>query len=154
MKVACIQLSSGENYIKNVKQIIYFVKQAIKNKADLIITPETSSIITSNKKILFQNTYEMQNYPLIKKIRDISKKNNQWILLGSLPIKDGRKIRYLHVDTPEISRSENKESDCFGDEAKKLNTELVLNKTVDLEYDLNCYDMFSRTLAFLSIDVE
>ena len=49
MKVACIQLSSGENYNKNFKQIIYFIKQAIKNKSDLIITPETSSIITNNK---------------------------------------------------------------------------------------------------------
>ena len=53
MKVACIQLSSGENYNKNIKNIIFFIKQAIKNKADLIITPETCSIITSNKKILF-----------------------------------------------------------------------------------------------------
>ena len=93
MKVACIQLSSGENYNKNIKQIIFFIKQAIKNKSDLIITPETSSIITSNKKILFKNTYTMKNDPLIKKIRDISKKNNKWILLGSLPIKDGRKLR-------------------------------------------------------------
>ena len=74
MKVACIQLSSGENYNKNIKQIIYFIKQAIKNKADLIITPETSSIITSNKKILFKSTYTMKNDPLIKEIRDISKK--------------------------------------------------------------------------------
>ncbi len=74
MKVACIQLSSGENYNKNIKQIIFFIKQAIKNKSDLIITPETSSIITSNKKILFKNTYTMKNDPLIKKIRDISKK--------------------------------------------------------------------------------
>ena len=70
----------------------------------------------------------------------------------TVELKDGRKIRYLHVDTPEISRSESKESDCFGDEAKKLNTELVLNKTIDLEYDLNCYDRFSRTLAFVSVD--
>ena len=55
MKIACIQLSSGENYNKNFKQIILYINQAIKNKSDLIITPETSSIMTSNKKILFNN---------------------------------------------------------------------------------------------------
>ena len=93
MKVACIQLSSGENYNKNIKNIILFIKQAIKNKADLIITPETSSIITSNKKILFKNTYIMKKDPLIRKIRNISKENNKWILLGSLPIRDGKKFR-------------------------------------------------------------
>ena len=93
MKVACIQLSSGENYNKNFKQIISYINQAIKNKSDLIITPETSSIITSNKKILFNNTYSMDKDPLIKEIKKISKQNKKWILIGSLPIKDKNKYR-------------------------------------------------------------
>ena len=37
MKVACIQLSSGENYNKNFKQVIFYIYQAIKKKADLIM---------------------------------------------------------------------------------------------------------------------
>ena len=61
MKVACIQLSSGENYNKNVKQVIFYIYQAIKKKADLIITPETTSIITSDKKILYKNSYPMNH---------------------------------------------------------------------------------------------
>ena len=93
MKVACIQLSSGENYEKNFKNIIKFIKQAIKNKSDLIITPETSSLITSNKKVLYKNTYAMQIDPLIHEIKKISKKFKKWILIGSLPIKDGNKFR-------------------------------------------------------------
>ena len=93
MKVSCIQLSSGENYNKNFKQIILYINQAIKNKSDLIITPETSSIMTSNKKILFNNTYTMDKDPLIKEIKKISKKNKKWILIGSLPIKDKNKYR-------------------------------------------------------------
>ena len=47
MKIACIQLSSGENYQNNFKDIIKYVNQAIKNKSDLIITPETSSLMSS-----------------------------------------------------------------------------------------------------------
>tara|TARA_Y100001960_G_scaffold283884_1_gene319293 strand:+ start:77 stop:862 length:786 start_codon:yes stop_codon:yes gene_type:complete len=93
MKVACIQLSSGENYNKNFKQIISYINQAIKNKSDLIITPETSSIITSDKKILLNNTYPMDKDPLIKEIKKISKKNRKWILIGSVPIKDKKKYR-------------------------------------------------------------
>ena len=93
MKVACIQLSSGENYNKNFKQIILYINQAIKSKSDLIITPETSSIMTSNKKILFNNTYTMDKDPLIKEIKKISKKNKKWILIGSLPTKDKNKYR-------------------------------------------------------------
>ena len=93
MKVACIQLSSGENYIKNFKNIIKYINEAIKNKSDLIITPETSSIITSDKKILFANTYTMKTDPLIKEIKKIAKKFKKWILIGSLSIKDGKKFR-------------------------------------------------------------
>jgi len=93
MKVACIQLSSGENYNKNFKQIIFFIKQAIKNKADLIITPETTSIITSDKKILYKNSYSMNKDPLVKEIKKISKKNKKWILVGSIAIKDKDKFR-------------------------------------------------------------
>ena len=69
MKVACIQSSAGENYRKNFQQIVKLVNQSIKNNADLIITPETSSIITSDKKLLFKNTFKMTTDPLIKKIK-------------------------------------------------------------------------------------
>ena len=74
MKVACIQLSCGENYNKNFKQVIFYINQAIKKKADLIITPETTSIITSDKKILYKNSYSMNKDPLVKEIKKISKK--------------------------------------------------------------------------------
>ena len=93
MKVACIQLSSGENYNKNFKQVIFYINQAIKKKANLIITPETTSIITSDKKILYKNSYSMNKDPLVKEIKKISKKNKKWILIGSIAIKDKNKFR-------------------------------------------------------------
>ena len=93
MKVACIQLSSSENYNKNIKEILNFIHKAIKNKSDFIITPETSSIITSDKKKLNYFSYEMQKDPLVKSIKDICKKYKKWILIGSLPIKEKKKLR-------------------------------------------------------------
>ena len=73
MKVACIQLSSGEDYNKNFKDIIKYINQAIKNKADLIITPETSSLMSADKNNLFKYSYEMKNDPIIKKVKFIAK---------------------------------------------------------------------------------
>ncbi len=93
MKVACIQSSVGENYNKNFQQIIKLINQSIKNNADLIITPETTSLITCNKKILYKNTFRMSNDPLIKKIKGIAKISKKWILIGSLSIKDKNKYR-------------------------------------------------------------
>ena len=93
MRVACIQLSSGENYNKNIQQIIKLILQAIKKKSDLIITPETSSLITSNKELLYNYSFSMPKDPLIAEVKKISKKYKKWILIGSLPIKDKKKYR-------------------------------------------------------------
>ena len=93
MKVACIQLSSGENYNKNFKDIIKYINQAIKNKADLIITPETSSIMSADKNNLFKYSYEMKNDPIIKKVKFIAKKKKKWILIGSMCVKEKSKLR-------------------------------------------------------------
>ena len=93
MKIACIQLSSGEDYNSNIKDIIKYINQAIKNKSDLIISPETSSMITSDKGKLFKFSYEMQNDPLINIVKKISKKNKKWILIGSLAIRVKNKLR-------------------------------------------------------------
>ena len=58
----CIRdrLSSGENYQNNFKDIIKYVNQAIKNKSDLIITPETSSLMSSSREMLFRYSFEMK----------------------------------------------------------------------------------------------
>jgi len=93
MKVACIQLSTNESIDLNYKKIIYFIEEAIKNKADFIVTPEASSILTDDKKVLFHKSYTMFNDPLVKKVQQISKKNKKWILLGSLFIKDKKKLK-------------------------------------------------------------
>ena len=50
MRVSCIQLSTGEDYNLNCSKLINFIKQSIKIKADLIITPEASTILSIDKK--------------------------------------------------------------------------------------------------------
>jgi micrococcal nuclease len=65
----------------------------------------------------------------------------------TVELEDGRKIRYLMVDTPETS-----DGDCFSAEAKQFNSDLVLNKTIEITYDVECTDRFSRTLAYVSVN--
>ena len=54
----------------------YQEAQAITNKADLIITPETSSLMSADKKNLFKYSYEMKHDPIIKKVKIKMTKNN------------------------------------------------------------------------------
>ena len=67
----------------------------------------------------------------------------------TIEIAGGQKIRYLLVDTPETTQGKD---DCYGQDAKNFNTDLVLGKTVQLAYEPGCTDMFGRLLAWVSLD--
>ena len=174
MRVACIQLSSGENYNKNFKQIIYYIHQAIKNKADLIITPETTSLITSDKKILINNSYKMNKDPLIKEIRNISKKKRKWILIGSLPIKDKNKLRNRSImigpkgnivtyydkismfDVKLQNREQHKESKTYRPGNKLVTVEMPWGKLgLTICYDIRFPEIYrnlsKKNLNFISV---
>jgi micrococcal nuclease len=68
----------------------------------------------------------------------------------TIELETGEKIRYLLVDTPEISGG----VECFGENAKQFNTDRVLNKTVTISYDEQCTDNFGRSLAYVTVDGE
>lgn len=66
----------------------------------------------------------------------------------TVELDTGVKIRYLMVNAPETTQGHN---DCYGQNAVTFNTDLVLNKEVELSYDVECQDRFGRTLAYVSV---
>ena len=67
----------------------------------------------------------------------------------TIELDDGQRVRYLLVDTPEIT---NGKDECYGAEARDFNRDTVEGKTVTLSYDeAECTDDFDRLLAFVSI---
>ena len=64
-------------------------------------------------------------------------------------LADGRKVRYLGIDAPEISHTP---LDPYSPEAFELNRKLVQAKDVRLEYDVNKTDSYGRTLAFVYVE--
>jgi micrococcal nuclease len=67
----------------------------------------------------------------------------------TIVVSGGLRIRYLLVDAPESTSGRD---DCYGANATQLNADLVLGKTVELDYDVECRDTFGRTLAYVTID--
>jgi len=67
----------------------------------------------------------------------------------TIELDSGERIRYLLVDTPEITGGSD---ECFGEEAKNFNTDLVLGNEVDIDYDVECEDRYGRLLAWVSVD--
>jgi micrococcal nuclease len=66
----------------------------------------------------------------------------------TIKLDSGETVRYLMVDTPEITNGKN---DCYGAESRDFNESLVLNQEVSLEYDVECEDRFDRLLAYVSV---
>lgn len=67
----------------------------------------------------------------------------------TVELTTGERVRYLLVDTPEITNGKN---DCFGAEARDFNRNLVEGKTISLQYDVECEDRYGRLLAYVQLD--
>jgi endonuclease YncB( thermonuclease family) len=70
----------------------------------------------------------------------------------------GRHVRYIGLDAPELERNTPagwvKVHEPFADDAKRLNEELVLGKTVRLEFDQQKEDKYHRLLAYCFVKAE
>ena len=95
-KVSCIQICSGKNIRKNLNHSKKLILKAIKQKSDLIITPETSSIFGLNKTQLLKIATSMDKDIYLNEIRKISKKYKKWILTCII-VKEGNKIKNRSV---------------------------------------------------------
>lgn len=63
------------------------------------------------------------------------------------------KLRYIGINTPEVV-DPRRPVECFGQEARDYNEELVLGRTVGLEKDLSETDEFGRLLRYVWIGDE
>jgi len=66
----------------------------------------------------------------------------------TIRLESGERIRYLLIDTPEVTEP----VECFGPEATELNRSLVEGKTVQLTYDQECTDRYDRLLAYVDLE--
>jgi len=69
----------------------------------------------------------------------------------TIKLSDGTTIRYIGIDTPE-TKHPHKGVECFGLQASKKNSELVLGKTVKLTYDVSKTDRYGRVLAYVWVE--
>ena len=86
-KAACLQLTSGSDVDENLKTILDYSQQASAEGADMIITPENSSLFSSDHKELIEKSQNYDNNTFVKSIQKFSKDNKKWFLIGGMPIK-------------------------------------------------------------------
>ena len=86
-RVSCIQLKSNNNISHNLKKTEKLISKAVKQKSDFILTPETSSLFSLDKKNLLKICKSMKEDFYLNGIKNLAKKYKKWILIGSLIIK-------------------------------------------------------------------
>jgi predicted amidohydrolase len=87
-KVACVQLNTKQSITRNLNHLIKYINKAIAKNSKLIITPETSNIISLQKRDLKKVVRKEKDDSFLESIKKISKKKRVWILIGSLVILD------------------------------------------------------------------
>jgi micrococcal nuclease len=72
-----------------------------------------------------------------------------WVDDGS---PKGLKVRLIGIDAPETQKSARKDVGYYGQEAKEYLTELILEKNVRVEFDVDRKDQYGRTLAYAYLE--
>jgi len=74
----------------------------------------------------------------------------------TIVLSNGDHVRYLGIDAPETHILQNGHwidaPKPFGPEAAEFNRQMVEGKVVRLEYDVERYDKYNRTLAYIYVD--
>lgn len=66
----------------------------------------------------------------------------------TIVLLSGERVRYLGIDAPEIEHN-GAPGDCYGDEARQANRDLVLHQRVTLQYEREATDRHGRLLAYV-----
>lgn len=69
----------------------------------------------------------------------------RWVDGDTIELTDGRRVRYIGINTPERDQP-------YYEEATEANRQLVGNKEVQLEFDVETFDKYGRTLAYVWVD--
>jgi len=73
----------------------------------------------------------------------------KWVNDGdTIVLTDGKRVRYIGINSPEIDHDKQR-AQPFGYAARTFNKQMVLNRKVRLEFDLERHDRYGRQLAYI-----
>ena len=78
-KVSCIQLCTSNDVEYNIKRTKKFFLQAVRQKTNFVLTPEVSSKISLNKKLLLKSATSMEKDIYLKEMKSLARRYKKWI---------------------------------------------------------------------------
>ncbi len=84
LKIACVQLTASADLLENTAKIEWLIEKAVRQGAQLILTPENTFLIEkSGEDRVF---YTQDEHPAVKASANMAKKHAVWLLIGSVAV--------------------------------------------------------------------
>lgn len=88
-KVACVQVTSGDDLAANVAMAEGAIRAAAAGGADLILTPENTPMVTPRRATTLANAHPEEHHPAVAAFAALAGELGRWLLIGSTTIKLG-----------------------------------------------------------------
>ena len=85
-KAACVQMRSGTDMAENIAEATRLIEAAHTQGAQLIATPEMTTLLEKSAAALFANAGTMETDPAIPAFTALAKRLSCWLAIGSVPI--------------------------------------------------------------------
>ena len=88
MKLALVQICSGDNPTKNLGKTCGFIREAARAGAELIVTPEVTNCVSQNRDHQRQVLQTEAQDLTLAQLRKMAEQERIWLLIGSLALKN------------------------------------------------------------------
>jgi predicted amidohydrolase len=89
LKLACVQLRSGDDVMENVRATAALVRDAHKAGAQFIATPENTTLMAPDGGAKLEKSFTERDDPAIPVFANLAEELGAWLLIGSLAVKVG-----------------------------------------------------------------
>lgn len=87
LRVACVQLRSTDDVAENIAATSRLVREAAKDGAQLIATPENTTLMARDGGAKLENSFAEKDDPALPAFAKLAEELGVWLLIGSLAIK-------------------------------------------------------------------
>ena len=87
IRVACVQLRSGDDVAQNAREAAQFIRAARKEGAQFVATPENTGLMARDGGAKLEKTYPENDDPALPQFCALAEELGIWLLVGSLAIK-------------------------------------------------------------------
>jgi len=108
---ACVQMRSGRDVARNRDEVVARVREAADRGANLVQTPEMTSLVERSREALFEKVGPQERDPVLAALRGVARERGIVVQIGSIAVRNGDKVAnraFLIDQTGEIVTSYDK----------------------------------------------